>query len=90
MLHRQFMLEINEEITVDLFAGGGGMSTAIEQAIGRYVDVAVNHNAEALSMHEANHPQTKHYIGDVFEVDPREASDGRAVAAILNMAESLF
>jgi DNA (cytosine-5)-methyltransferase 1 len=76
------MLEINEEITVDLFAGGGGMSTAIEQAIGRYVDVAVNHNAEAISMHEANHPQTKHYIGDVFEVDPREASDGRAVGLL--------
>ncbi|MBU2740248.1 DNA cytosine methyltransferase [Acidithiobacillus thiooxidans] len=82
MLNSQFILGINEEITVDLFAGGGGMSTAIEQAIGRYVDVAVNHNAEAISMHEANHPQTRHYIGDVFEVDPREASDGRAVGLL--------
>ncbi|MDD4965269.1 MAG: DNA cytosine methyltransferase [Gallionella sp.] len=82
MLNSQFILGINEEITVDLFAGGGGMSTAIEQAIGRYVDVAVNHNADALSMHEVNHPQTRHYIGDVFEVDPREASDGRAVGLL--------
>ncbi|MBU2739583.1 DNA cytosine methyltransferase [Acidithiobacillus concretivorus] len=82
MLNSQFILGINEEITVDLFAGGGGMSTSIEQAIGRYVDVAVNHNAEAISMHEANHPQTRHYIGDVFEVDPRAASDGRAVGLL--------
>jgi DNA (cytosine-5)-methyltransferase 1 len=82
MLNSQFILGINEEITVDLFAGGGGMSTAIEQAIGRYVDVAVNHNAEAISMHEVNHPQTRHYIGDVFEVDPRDASDGRAVGLL--------
>ncbi len=82
MLNSQFLLGINEEITVDLFAGGGGMSTAIEQVIGRHVDVAVNHNAEAISMHQVNHPQTAHYIGDVFEVDPHEASDGRTVGLL--------
>ena len=82
MLTPQLILGISEEIVVDLFAGGGGLSTAIEQAIGRHVDVAVNHNAEAVSMHQVNHPQTRHYIGDVFEVDPREASDGRAVGLL--------
>ncbi|WP_163056948.1 DNA cytosine methyltransferase [Acidithiobacillus ferrooxidans] len=82
MLTPQLILGISEEIVVDLFAGGGGMSTAIEQAIGRHVDVAVNHNAEAVSMHQVNHPQTKHYIGDVWEVDPREATEGRAVGLV--------
>ncbi|MBU2769138.1 DNA cytosine methyltransferase [Acidithiobacillus ferrivorans] len=82
MLTPQLILGISEEIVVDLFAGGGGMSTAIEQAIGRHVDVAVNHNAEAISMHQANHPQTTHYIGDVWEVDPREATESRAVGLV--------
>ena len=82
MLTPQLILGISEEIVVDLFAGGGGMSTAIEQAIGRHVDVAVNHNAEAVSMHQVNHPQTRHYIGDVWEVDPREATEGRAVGLV--------
>ena len=82
MLTPQLILGLSEEIVVDLFAGGGGMSTAIEQAIGRHVDVAVNHNAEAISMHEANHPQTRHYIGDVWEVDPREATESRAVGLV--------
>lgn len=82
MLTPQLILGLSDEIVVDLFAGGGGMSTAIEQAIGRHVDVAVNHNAEAISMHEANHPQTRHYIGDVWEVDPREATEDRAVGLV--------
>lgn len=67
---KQFLLPIHHEITVDLFAGGGGASTGIEQALGRHVDIAVNHDPEAVSLHEANHPQTRHYVSDVFEVDP--------------------
>ena len=58
-------------IVVDNFAGGGGASTGIELAIGRSPDVAINHDPEALAMHKANHPHTRHYATDVFEVDPR-------------------
>lgn len=67
---------------VDLFAGGGGASTGIEQAIGRPVDIAINHDPEAISMHAANHPGTKHYTGDIFEVDPLEATQGRPVGLL--------
>lgn len=56
---------------VDNFAGGGGASLGIKRAIGRDPDVAVNHNAEALAMHEANHPGTLHYKSSVWEIDPR-------------------
>ena len=70
MLGNQFLLPVHHELVVDLFAGGGGASTGIEQAIGRHVDVAVNHDREAISLHTANHPQTRHFCSDVFEVDP--------------------
>lgn len=79
MIREQFSLLTTDEIIVDLFAGGGGMSTAIEQALGRHVDIAINHDADAISMHMANHPQTEHYCADVFEVCPREATRGRPV-----------
>lgn len=82
MLKPQLILGLNEEITVDLFAGGGGASTGIEQAIGRHVDVAVNHDPEAVALHAANHPQTKHYISDVFEVDPLAVTEGRPVGLL--------
>lgn len=68
------------EIFVDNFAGGGGASTGIEQAIGRSVDIAINHDPAAISMHKANHPATKHYTEDVWKVDPVEACAGRPVA----------
>ena len=69
------------EMVVDLFAGGGGMSCAIEQA-GFSVDVAINHNAEAIAMHTANHSATQHYVSDVFEVDPRQATRGCPVGLL--------
>ena len=59
-----------KEIVVDNFAGGGGASTGIEMAMGRSVDIAINHDPEAIAMHKANHPTTKHYIEDVWKVDP--------------------
>ena len=68
------------EIVVDNFAGGGGASTGIEMAIGRSVDVAINHDPAAIAMHRANHPTTKHYTEDVWKVDPLEACDGHPVA----------
>jgi DNA (cytosine-5)-methyltransferase 1 len=67
------------ELVVDNFAGGGGASTGIEAAIGRPVDIAINHDAEAIAMHKANHPETRHYCENIWEVDPREAAAGRPV-----------
>ncbi|TCL74211.1 DNA (cytosine-5)-methyltransferase 1 [Hydrogenispora ethanolica] len=67
------------EIIVDNFAGGGGASTGIEMAIGRSVDIAINHDPAAIAMHKANHPTTKHYCESVWDVDPVEAAAGRPV-----------
>lgn len=67
-------------LIIDSFAGGGGASTGIEAALGRPVDIAINHDEAAIMMHKANHPQTKHYCEDVWEVDPLEATQGRPVA----------
>ncbi len=74
-------LPFEKELVVDLFAGGGGASTGIARAY-REPDVAVNHNPIALAVHRANHPTTAHYVADVFEVDPREATGGQPVAII--------
>lgn len=83
MLTPQYRLtDLDPEIIVDLFAGGGGMSIAIEHALGRSPDVAINHNDDALSMHRANHPQTRHFVADVFEVCPRGATQGRPVGLL--------
>ena len=68
------------EIVVDNFAGGGGASTGIEVAIGRSVDIAINHDPAAIAMHRANHPTTEHYTEDVRKVDPKTACAGRPVA----------
>lgn len=68
------------EIVVDNFAGGGGASTGIEIAMGRSVDIAINHDPAAIAMHKANHPATEHYTEDVWKVDPVEACAGRPVA----------
>jgi DNA (cytosine-5)-methyltransferase 1 len=67
------------ELVVDNFAGGGGASTGIEAALGRPVDVAINHDPEAIALHKANHPETRHYCEDVWAVDPVEACGGRPV-----------
>jgi len=69
-----------DEWIVDNFAGGGGASTGIEIAIGRSVNVAINHDPEAIKMHRANHPSTKHYCESVWDVDPIEAVEGHPVA----------
>jgi len=67
------------ELVVDNFAGGGGASTGIEAALNRPVDIAINHDAEAIAMHRANHPETRHYCENIWEVDPVEACAGRPV-----------
>jgi len=66
-------------MVVDNFAGGGGASTGIEEAIGRPVDLAVNHSRAAVAMHRANHPDTHHACQDIWTVDPREACGTRKV-----------
>lgn len=68
------------EIVVDNFAGGGGASTGISLAIGRSVDVAINHDPAAISMHKVNHPDTEHYCESVWDIDPRTVTGGRLVA----------
>lgn len=82
MLTPQFLLPVHSELVVDLFAGGGGASTGIEQAIGRPVDIAVNHDPQAISLHTANHPQTRHFCSDVFEVDPLTVTEGQPVGLL--------
>ena len=71
---------MNTELFIDNFAGGGGASTGIEMEIGRSVDIAINHDPDAIAMHKANHPATKHYCEDVWQVDPVEACNGHPVA----------
>ena len=75
---RQSMLRPGE-IVVDLFAGGGGASEALKQALGRDPDIAINHDQHAIGMHAANHALAKHYREDVFQVDPLAAVLGRLV-----------
>lgn len=82
MLTPQMKLAIHDEIIVDLFAGGGGASTGIEQATGFPPDIAINHDPDAIGMHMQNHPQTKHFCSDVFEVEPIKVCEGRRVGLL--------
>lgn len=66
-------------LVVDNFAGGGGASTGIWKALGISPDIAVNHDKEALAMHEANHPKTKHYNESVWDINIRQATGGMPV-----------
>lgn len=70
---------LDDELIVDNFAGGGGASTGIEMALGRPVNIAINHDANAVIMHQANHPHTHHLCEDVFAVDPVAVCKGRRV-----------
>lgn len=70
---------IHGELIVDNFAGGGGASTGIEMATGYSVDIAINHDPEAIKMHKANHPNTEHYCENVWAVDPVKACNGHPV-----------
>lgn len=71
---------INGELIIDSFAGGGGTSTGIELATGHSPDIAINHDPEAIKMHKANHPRTRHYCESVWDVDPVKACGGRPAA----------
>lgn len=70
------------ELIVDNFAGGGGTSTGLEQAFGRPVDIAINHDPKALAMHRINHPDTKHYCESVWDIDPIEVTGNQPVGLV--------
>lgn len=70
------------ELIIDNFAGGGGTSTGLEQAFGRPVDVAINHDPKALAMHRMNHPHTKHYCESVWDIDPIEVTGNQPVGLV--------
>ena len=74
-----FQDNLFRELVVDNFAGGGGASTGMELALGYPVDIAVNHDADAIAMHKVNHPYTRHFQEDVFAIDPEKVTGGRAV-----------
>lgn len=79
MIRDQFILDLSRELIIDNFAGGGGASTGIELALGRHVDVAINHDPEAVAMHTLNHPQTEHHCESVWDIDPLAVTQGRPV-----------
>ena len=67
-------------LIIDCFAGGGGASVGIEKALGREVDIAINHDPQAIRMHKVNHPNTIHLTEDIFKVDLEKYVRGRKVA----------
>ena len=77
------------ELIIDNFAGGGGTSTGLEAAFGRPVDIAINHNLEALAMHAINHPHTHHLCESVWDVDPIEVTKNQPVGFVLANARPL-
>jgi len=78
----QHRLNLGHELVIDLFAGGGGASTGIEAALGRAVDIAVNHDPEAVAMHTVNHPGTRHFCESVFKVDPHAVAGHQPVGLL--------
>lgn len=71
---------MHEQLIIDCFAGGGGASVGIEMALGRSVDIAINHDPDAILMHKTNHPDTLHLTEDIFKVDLKKYVEGRHVA----------
>ena len=72
-------IDLFDGIIVDNFAGGGGASTGIELATGRPVNIAINHDPDAILMHKTNHPYTEHYQASVWDINPEEVCRGRKV-----------
>jgi DNA (cytosine-5)-methyltransferase 1 len=76
------MLDLGTELIIDNFAGGGGTSTGLEAAFGRPVDIAINHDPEALAMHAINHPHTKHLCESVWDIDPIKVTRNQPVGLV--------
>lgn len=79
---RNLSLDLGDELIIDNFAGGGGTSEGLEQAFGRPVDIAINHDPEALAMHAINHPHTLHLCESVWHVDPIKVTRNRPVGLV--------
>lgn len=77
--HDPHHAEHDQELVIDNFAGGGGASIGISRAVGRSVDIAINHDVEALAMHQANHPETRHFCENILDIDPVKVCAGRPV-----------
>jgi len=75
-------LDLGHELIIDNFAGGGGTSTGLEAAFGRPVDIAINHDPEALAMHAINHPHTTHLCESVWDIDPIDVTKNQPVALV--------
>jgi DNA (cytosine-5)-methyltransferase 1 len=75
-------LDLGQELIIDNFAGGGGTSTGLEAAFGRPVDIAINHDPEALAMHAINHPHTRHLCESVWDVDPIKVTNNQPVGLV--------
>lgn len=73
-------MKMSRDLIIDCFAGGGGASVGIEMALGRQVDIAINHDPDAILMHKTNHPDTLHLTEDIFKVDLKKYVKGRHVA----------
>lgn len=63
-----------ELLYIDLFCGAGGTSSGVEYATvdGRKcaeVIACVNHDANAIKSHAANHPKTMHFTEDIRTLD---------------------
>ena len=71
---------VERDLIVDCFAGGGGASVGIEMALGRSVDIAINHDPAAILMHKTNHPNTLHLTEDIFKVDLQKYVGNKHVA----------
>jgi DNA (cytosine-5)-methyltransferase 1 len=61
------------------FAGGGGSSIAVAQALGFHPDAALNHWPLALKVHERNFPGAAHHCADITETDCRHVVPGRDI-----------
>lgn len=75
-------LAFPRELIIDNFAGGGGTSEGLEAAFGRPVDIAINHDPEALAMHALNHPYTHHLCESVWDVKPNIVTRGQPVGLV--------
>lgn len=82
--YHQHLKEVNyslfgHELVVDNFAGAGGASIGMEDALQRGIDLAINHNPLALAVHKENHPSAQHAVADVWDIHPERATNGQPV-----------
>jgi DNA (cytosine-5)-methyltransferase 1 len=70
------------EISIDCFCGGGGASLGYEMATGMQISIAINHDINAILMHQANHPDTLHLKEDIFKADLRKYLKDKKIAVI--------